>query len=579
MSPPPPSRENRGQGRGEGRGGGQGQGSRRSGPRPDRSPPKRRDRPARTVSFLYEDEDLVVIDKPAGMLSAGDGPRTALDLVKKRIAQRGARPRRVWVVHRLDREVSGLMVFAISERAFGWLKEDLRARRVKRQYLALTEGMPRGAEGGRGVIRSMLVDDSSGRVRSVPAGQAPRRPDAGSRLGAGMPRPAVTHYRVVGAGRGGSLLEITLDTGRKHQIRVHLAEEGAPIAGDTRYNAKTDPLRRVALHAWRLELTHPGSGRTLTFESPAPAAMYRAVGLEPPAAPAPTSPATAPRAVRAGRPPLDRPDHGWDHVADWYDRLLEEGRSDHFEAVIEPGAIRLLGVRPGMRVLDVACGQGAFGRRLASLGARVTGVDAAPRLIEAARQRAGPNERYLAADARSLGNLDLGEFDAACCIMALMNIDPLGPALAGMSQRLRRGGVMIGVILHPAFRAPRQTSWGWDPKERQQYRRVDGYLSTGQWAIVMNPGAAARGDTPITTTTHHRPIQRYVQALADAGLLVEAMEEWPSLRQSEPGPRADAENHARREIPLLLAWRARKVAGDDAEAQQRPALPDGKSAA
>ena len=75
----------------------------------------------------------------------------------------------------------------------------------------------------------------------------------------------------------------------------------------------------------------------------------------------------------------------------------------------------------------------------------------------------------------------------------------------------------------------------------------------------MNPGSAARGQAPVTTTTFHRPIQRYIQALSAAGLLVEALEEWPSMRESEPGPRADAENRARREIPLLLAWRARRI--------------------
>lgn len=560
------------------------------GPRPpgrDRGKPYR---PPRTVTFLYEDEDLIVLEKPPGMLTVGDGPRTALTLVKKRLAQRPGRPPHVWVVHRLDREVSGLLVFALSERAFRWLKEDLRARRIKRQYLALTEGVPRGVEGERGVIRSMLLEDAGGRVRSVQGpeiGPGPKGP--GKRPA--MARPAVTHYRVLGMAReragGGAdrrideersrrgppgtlgaaaLLEITLDTGRKHQIRVHLAEQGAPIAGDSRYGAATDPLGRVALHAWRLELVHPGSGRTLTFESPAPAAMYRAVGMQPPPPAAPEqAQTTAPRAIRAGRPGV--PDHGWDHVADWYDRLLEEGRSDHFEQVIEPGALRLLGVRPApaMRILDVACGQGALGRRLASLGAEVTGIDVSPKLIEAAQRRAGPSERYLVADARSLDTREppLGEFDAACCIMALMNIDPLGPALAGIARHLRPGGAFVGVILHPAFRAPRQTSWGWDPEGGAdggvQYRRVDGYLSTGQWPIVMNPGAAARGEPPITTTTFHRPIQRYVQALAAAGMLVETIEEWPSMRQSEPGPRAEAENHARREIPLLLAWRARKL--------------------
>jgi hypothetical protein len=90
---------------------------------------------------------------------------------------------------------------------------------------------------------------------------------------------------------------------------------------------------------------------------------------------------------------------------------------------------------------------------------------------------------------------------------------------------------------------------------------VDGYLSPGVSEIVMNPGAAARGSEPVTTLTYHRPLQTYVRALAEAGLLIDALEEWPSLRQSQPGPRAQAENRARREIPMFLTIRALNARG------------------
>ncbi|MFG0284661.1 MAG: pseudouridine synthase [Phycisphaerales bacterium JB039] len=496
---------------------------------------------------MHEDDDIIVVDKPAGMLSVGAGrPVSALGLVKQRI-ERAARRGRVWVVHRLDRETSGLLVFAKSERAFGWLKEDLRSRRMSRQYLALVEGLPAGTQQGRGVIRSLLVEGPDGRVRSAQPGETGAGPFGSAA------RPAVTHYRVLGQSGGHALLAVTLDTGRKHQIRAHLSEQGSPVAGDRRYGARTDPLGRMCLHAWRLEFAHPVGGRALRFESPAPAAMYRAVGL-----PAPDAAPSSPEPPAA---PVGHGEGGWDHVAAWYDQLLEEGRRDHFQEVIGPGVLRLLDAGESMRILDVACGQGAMGRLLAGRRQEVVGVDASERLIEAARRRAGPRERYVVGDARRLEALDLGVFDSACCIMALMNIDPLGPVLGGIAAALRPGGAFVGVILHPAFRAPRQTSWGWDADATpaRQYRRVDGYLSTGQWPIVMNPGAVARGAAPVTTMTHHRPIQRYIHALHQARLVVELLEEWPSMRRSEPGPRAEAENRARREIPLLLAWRARKV--------------------
>ena len=92
----------------------------------------------------------------------------------------------------------------------------------------------------------------------------------------------------------------------------------------------------------------------------------------------------------------------------------------------------------------------------------------------------------------------------------------------------------------------------------KQYRRVDGYLSPGQQEITMNPGKAAQGSKPVITMTYHRPIQAYVKALADAGFAVEAIEEWPSLRRSKPGPRGAEENRARREIPMFLGFRAVK---------------------
>jgi SAM-dependent methyltransferase len=300
-------------------------------------------------------------------------------------------------------------------------------------------------------------------------------------------------------------------------------------------------------------------------------------------------------------------DTSWDHVASWYDSLVGEERSDHFEKVIGPGTLRLLRPDSVRRVLDIACGPGSLGRQLAAMGIEAVGVDASPRLIEAARKRSQggtdrqeprPAARYEVGDARELTALretleaGAGPFDAATCVMALMNIDPLEPVFRGAAGLLREGGALVAVILHPAFRAPGQTSWGWDgdartmgrskfdpraraghearsplrdtprtgaPGRLRQYRRVDGYLSAGQSPITMNPGKVAHGAAPVTTWTFHRPIQAYVKALADAGFVIESLEEWPSMRQSEPhGARASEENRARREIPMFLGVRAVK---------------------
>jgi ubiquinone/menaquinone biosynthesis C-methylase UbiE len=261
-----------------------------------------------------------------------------------------------------------------------------------------------------------------------------------------------------------------------------------------------------------------------------------------------------------------RVETSWDSVAGWYDELQGEKGSDHYENVILPGALRLLRPEPGTRVLDVACGQGILCRRLAELGVAVTGVEASPRLLEAAKARTGamagshrPVE-YLVADARELGPLGLSDIDSAACIMALSNIEPLEPVIRGIAAALKPGGSLVIVISHPAFRAPGQTGWGWDERAGRQFRRIDGYLSPGQTPIDMHPGKRARGEPggEAVTMTFHRPIQAYVRALAEAGLLVESIEEWPGQRVSTSGPRAAEENRARREIPLFLGMRAVK---------------------
>jgi RluA family pseudouridine synthase len=517
------------------------------------------------VPIAYEDDAILVVDKPAGILTAappGVRSKNIFAAVKEyaRTKTRGSSAR-AWIIHRLDKEASGLLVFAKSEEAFHWLKEDFRAKRVHRLYAAVVEGeLPAGQAG---TIQSYLYEDAEGLMHSVdsPAKVPKPRANDSPREDDGNPaKLAVTHYRVVHSGQGRSLLQVRLETGRKNQIRVHLAQLKHPIAGDRRYGATSDPAKRVCLHAAELGVQHPASGRTLRVVSPPPGIFRSLVGMAP--EPAETD--------RAGNDAQKTPERtpkkpgGWDHVAEWYDKLVGEGRSDHHERVVIPGALRLLGIEQGERVLDVACGEGVLSRTLAELGARVTGIDAAPRLIESAR-RFDPRSRYLVGDARSLHAHEHPEpYDAAACVLALMNIEPISPVLEGVRALLTPGGRFVMVILHPAFRSPGQTSWGWDkpaPGSRgklgTQYRRVDGYLSHGQREIVMNPGAASSGRKAITTVTHHRPVQAYVAALAKAKFVIDALEEWPSARTSQPGPAAAEENRARREIPVFLALRAR----------------------
>ena len=597
------------------------------------------------IRLVYEDRDVLVVDKPSGILTASI-PGDDLDSVFRELkvyARNKAKRRgtQVWIVHRLDKEASGLLVFAKTESAFESLKEQFRAKRIHRVYSTVVEGkvQPQGGppdEPAAGTIQSFLVEDDEGQVKSIGPGRGLLRtrgptPDGEAKL-------AITHYRVAYTGQGRTFLHVRLETGRKNQIRVHMQEMGHSIVGDRRYGCKEDPVERVCLHATELAFAQTLTGQPLRFVSPPPASFFRLVGARPGAGathetaewnleapptafdlspiapsaqpsakpspqPSPLAEQTAPVKRLTSKPPAppappreDSPASSWDHVADWYADLIEERGSDHHDKIIIPGTVRLLNIARGQRILDLACGQGNLCHSLAALGVHATGIDTSPRLVAAANKASKktqaspasshPHPAFAVGDARNLRSLDLEPFDAASCVMALMNIEPLSSVFSEIAAVLKPGGHFVAVILHPAFRSPGQTAWGWDdgsqrrdgppPSNREsrslsnsnqsrqsnkitQYRRVSGYLSAGQHEIIMNPGDAAGGRPAVTTITYHRPIQTYIRLLAQAGLTIDALEEWPSLRSSQPGPTAAEENRARREIPMFLAIRALKV--------------------
>lgn len=254
-----------------------------------------------------------------------------------------------------------------------------------------------------------------------------------------------------------------------------------------------------------------------------------------------------------GKSPPQKTD--WGNVADWYDQLVGESGSEFHRHVVLPGVLRLLNPQPSQKILDIACGQGVLCRILAERGAEVTGVDAAIPLIDAARNRGPDSIHYHVADARELGFLPEARFASAACVLAIQNIHPLPAVFAGVARALIDGGKFVIVMMHPCFRGPKETSWGWDEPKKTQYRRVDRYLLPRKSPITTHPGA----DPGTYTWTFHKPIESYVKSFRNAGLLIDAMEEWPSHKNSTSGPRAHAENVARKEIPMFLAVRGIKV--------------------
>ena len=210
------------------------------------------------LRIVHIDDAIVVIDKPVGLLSMGserEKEKTAHRMLNEHLKTLAKSPRQqVFIVHRLDRETSGLMVFARSESVQAALQRNWKD--VTKRYLAMVEGTPSHSSG---TLRDNLVESKSFKVHRVAKGG----------------ELAITHYRVMKTFGERSLLEVTLETGRKHQIRVQLASIGHPIVGDRKYGATTDSARRLALHSCELRFRHPVSGAALVFYSALPDPLKR----------------------------------------------------------------------------------------------------------------------------------------------------------------------------------------------------------------------------------------------------------------------------------------------------------------
>lgn len=207
------------------------------------------------VKIFHEDPHLVVIYKPEGLLSVATD--TDLTISAHEILKRRAPSPKVYPVQRLDRDTSGIMVFAYTEEARDGLKKQFEDHSIEREYSAIVEGVLAEKSG---VWKSYLVEDSNFFVRST----------SSPALG----KESVTHYEVVKESKKFSLMRFRLETGRKNQIRVHSKEAGHPVAGDKKYGATSNPANRLCLHACKLGFTHPISGLKMSFSVPLPDAFF-----------------------------------------------------------------------------------------------------------------------------------------------------------------------------------------------------------------------------------------------------------------------------------------------------------------
>ncbi len=238
----------------------------------------------------------------------------------------------------------------------------------------------------------------------------------------------------------------------------------------------------------------------------------------------------------------------WGGVAGWYDTLLEKGDDTYQTKVILPNLIRGMSIHKGVRVLDLACGQGFFARAFALEGAEVAGVDISSELIGLAQKQSPKEIKYFVHSADDLGVFTDGYFEKITIVLSLQNIEAPHKVFKACARILKPGGKLFIVLNHPAFRIPKESSWGFDDIAKTQYRRIDRYMSEAKAEIDMNPSRPSIA----MTTSFHRPLQYYFKTLANAGFAVARLEEWLSHRDSQEGPRKLAEDRARMEIPLFL---------------------------
>ncbi len=239
----------------------------------------------------------------------------------------------------------------------------------------------------------------------------------------------------------------------------------------------------------------------------------------------------------------------WDEVADWYDDYLLNEET-YQNKVILPNLSRLLDLKSGEKLLDPACGQGFFVREFERAGADIWASDISSEMISLAKEKGGKS-KYFVSSADNMNFAKDNFFEKIMMVLALENIENFAGTIFEISKKLKKDGVWVLVINHPAFRIPKRSDWGFDEEKRIQFRRVDEYMSESKIEISLNP---SREDS-VRTLSFHRPLQAYFKAFEKAGFVVSRLEEWISHKKSEDGPRKDAENKSRKEFPMFMAMK------------------------
>ncbi len=253
--------------------------------------------------------------------------------------------------------------------------------------------------------------------------------------------------------------------------------------------------------------------------------------------------------------PIKSKDTSWNSVASWYDELLKN--DDSYQAkVVLPNLLRILDIKKGERVYDLACGQGYFANVFAHAGADVFASDLSKNLIETAKKNIKEKVSFYISPAHRAQFLKDNSIDTIVVVLAIQNIENVGEVFAECKRVLKKDGKIVLVLNHPAFRVPQGSDWSFD--NGVQSRIVSQYLSPSKIYIDMTPGEK-NPKKKIKTISFHRSLQDYVKLFSKNGFAITRLEEWISHKQSQTGPRQAAEDRARKEIPMFMCLEIKNI--------------------
>ena len=245
---------------------------------------------------------------------------------------------------------------------------------------------------------------------------------------------------------------------------------------------------------------------------------------------------------------------GWGNVASWYDGHLRDDDTYHAKVIL-PNLTRLVALKPSESLLELGCGQGFVLEKFLKYSTNLTGVDIGAELIEIAKKN-NPKITYMTASADDSKILSGETFDVIMIVLALQNMKNLSAVVENVARLLKKDGRVYLVLNHPAFRIPQNSDWIFDDKKGVQARRVDRYMSEVEISIDMTPGKKTNKEM---TKSFHRPLQVYSKTFAKHGFAITKIEEWISHKESQKGPRAEAENAARKEIPMFMCLELKRI--------------------